>query len=75
MEKYRKRLSRKIRKSAEKLLFFHTIMIERGQIYQNNVLKTKNNDKNVKKVLHISRKCSNINLRKRLSKPVNKTDK
>ena len=75
MEKYRKRLSRKIRKSAEKPLFFHTIMIERGQIYQNNVLKTKNNDKNVKKVLHISRKCSNINLRKRLSKPVNKTDK
>ena len=71
MGKYRKRLSKKIRENMKSPMFFHTIMIKHRQIYQNNVLKTKNNDKNVKKVLHIYRKCSNINSRKRLSKPVN----
>lgn len=53
MEKDRKRLSGKIRKNTERTLFFRAIMIKHGEIYQNNVLKTKNKDKNVKKVLHI----------------------
>ena len=70
MEKYRKRLSEKIRENMKNPMFFHTIMTKRRQIYQNNVPKTKNKDKNAKKVLHISGKCSNINSRKRLSKPV-----
>ena len=68
--KYRKRLSKKIRKIIEYTSNFHTIILKFQQKYQNNVHKIKNNDKNAKKVLHIIKKCSTIISRKRLSKPV-----